>query len=251
MVLGATNFPATVAKYLYRRFTDDIKNQDQIIVYDPSAGFGGRLLGALSAGTDRQLHYIGTDPNPDNWFKDFGISRYEALARFYHRNVCQPYQTTYEFFQLRSQEIQHDTRFKKYRNKFDLVFSSPPYFSAEGYSDDASQSHVEFPNYGEWREGFLRPTLETAVAWLKPGRPLLWNIADTKVGQHYVPLEFDSEDILRDLGMKHETTLKLVLARSPGANRLDSEGIPETKNFCMIKGMYRKFEPIFVFRKLG
>jgi hypothetical protein len=60
LVLGATNFPATVAKYLYERFTDDIKHQDKIVIYDPSAGFGGRLLGALSAGTDRQLHYVET-----------------------------------------------------------------------------------------------------------------------------------------------------------------------------------------------
>lgn len=67
LVLSATNFSPVVAKYLYRRFTDDIKHRDRIVVYDPSAGFGGRLLGALSAGTDRHLHYVGTDPNPDNW----------------------------------------------------------------------------------------------------------------------------------------------------------------------------------------
>jgi hypothetical protein len=66
LVLGTTNFPPRVAKYLHHRFTDDIKDQNRIIVYDPSAGFGGRLLGALAAGTDRQLHYVGTDPNPDN-----------------------------------------------------------------------------------------------------------------------------------------------------------------------------------------
>jgi hypothetical protein len=73
-VLGATNFPPSVAKYLYRRFTDDIKDHDQINIYDSSAGFGGRLLGALSAGTDRQLHYVGTDPNPDNWLEEAGMS---------------------------------------------------------------------------------------------------------------------------------------------------------------------------------
>jgi len=30
---------------------------------------------------------------------------------------------------------------------------------------------------------------------------------------------------------------------------LDAEGVPETKNFCMVNGRYRKYEPIFVFRK--
>jgi hypothetical protein len=249
LVLGATNFPAIVAKYIYRRFTEDIKDQDQIIAYDSSAGFGGRLLGALSAGTDRQLLYVGTDPNSENWLAELGMSRYEALARFYHRNVQQRYQTECEFLDLVSEEIRWDGRFQKYRGKVDLAFTSPPYFGAESYSDDANQSDKKFPTYEKWRDGFLRPTLETAVEWLKPGRPLIWNIADTKIAGTYVPLEDDSVAILEELGMRHETTLKLVLAHSPGANRLDREGVPETKNYCMIRGRYRKYEPIFVFRK--
>ena len=106
-----------------------------------------------------------------------------------------------------------------------------------------------FKTYNEWRDGFLRPTLETTVEWLKPGRPLIWNIADTKDGRIYRPLEDDSMAILEELGMQYETTLKYVLSHSPGANRLDAEGRPETKNYCMIGGRYRKYEPIFVFRK--
>lgn len=248
-MLGATNFPPSVAKYLYQRFTDDIKDQDKIVVYDQSAGFGARLLGALAAGNDRQLHYVGTDPNPDNWLEEAGMSRYEGLARFYRRNVCQARQTTCEFFKLGSEVIRDDRRFKKYRGKLDLVFTSPPYYRAEGYSDDAHQSHVKFTTYDDWRDGFLRPSLETAVEWLKPGRPLIWNIADTTDAGCYWPLEDDSKAILRDLGMEYEGKLKLVLARSPGANRIDKQGLPETKNFCMINGGYRKYEPIFVFRK--
>jgi hypothetical protein len=249
LVLSGNNFPPLVAKYLYRRFTDDIKDQGRIILYDPSAGFGGRLLGALAASTDRRLHYVGTDPNPENCYDEAGMSRYEVLANFYHRNVHPPDQTTHEFFQLGSEVIDSDKRFQKYRGKVDLVFTSPPYFAAEGYSDDPNQSHIKFPTYLAWRDGFLKPTLETAVEWLRPGRYLLWNIADTKMGSRFVPLEFDSKAILDDLGMKYETKLKLVLARSPGANRFDKSGMPETKNFCMIGGQYRKYEPIFVFRK--
>jgi hypothetical protein len=250
LVLSGTNFPPLVAKYLYRRFTEDIKEQERIIVYDPSAGFGGRLLGALSASADRRIHYVGTDPNPDNWLEDVGMSRYEVLARFYHRDVNQAHQTTYEFFKLGS-EVRHDARFKKYQGTLDLVFTSPPYFRAESYSDDENQSDKKFPLYDQWRDGFLRPTFETAVEWLKPGRPLIWNIADTKISGTYAPLEYDSKTILADLGMRYETKLKYVLSHSPGANRLDREGIPETTNFCIIGGSYRKYEPIFVYRKPG
>jgi hypothetical protein len=249
LVLGAVNFPPLVAKYLYRRFTEDVKDQDEIVLYDSSAGFGGRLLGALSAGTDRQLVYVGTDPNSENWLEGLGMSRYEVLARFYHHNVQQLHQTRCNFFSLCSEDMRWDRRFKKYRGKVDLFFTSPPYFRAESYSDDENQSDKKFPTYDQWRDGFLRPTLETAVEWLKPGRPLLWNIADTKDSGSYVPLEDDSVAILEELGMEYEAMLKFVLAHSPGAHRLDREGIPETKNFCMIKGRHRKYEPIFVFRK--
>jgi DNA modification methylase len=99
--------------------------------------------------------------------------------------VCQAHQTTYEFFQLGSEVIRDDRRFKKYKGKLDLVFTSPPYYRAEGYSEDEHQSNVKFTTYDKWRDGFLRPTLETAVEWLRPGRPLIWNIADTKEGQRY------------------------------------------------------------------
>jgi hypothetical protein len=179
------------------------------------------------------------------------MSRYEVLARFYHRNVAQARQTTYEFFREGSEEIRKHSQFKKYRGKLDLVFTSPPYFAAESYSDDENQSDKKFPIYEGWRDGFLRPTLQTAVEWLRPGRPLIWNIADVKIGGGYFLLEYDSKGILEELGMRYETKLKLVLAHSPGANRVDREGIPETKNFCMIRGSYRKYEPIFVFRKPG
>ena len=140
LVLGATNFSPVVAKYLYRRFSEDIKDQKQIIIYNSSAGFGGRLLGALSAGTDRQLLYVGTDPNPDNWLNELGMSRYEALARFYRRNVQQAHQTECEFFDLCSEDIRWDRRFKKYHGKVDIAFTSPPYYRAESYSDDENQS---------------------------------------------------------------------------------------------------------------
>jgi hypothetical protein len=179
------------------------------------------------------------------------MSRYEVLASFYKRNVHPPHQTTYEFFQLGSEVIASEKGFQKYRGKVDLVFTSPPYFAAEGYSDDPNQSHIKFPEYDNWRKGFLRPTLETAVDWLRPGRYLLWDIADVKIGGDYKSLEFDSKAILADLGMKYQAKLKLVLAHSPGANRVDKSGIPETKNFCMIDGQYRKYEPIFVFKKPG
>ena len=62
----AVNFPPLTAKFLYERFTEHFKAQEQINIYDPSSGWGGRLLGAMSVDDNRNIHYIGTDPNTDH-----------------------------------------------------------------------------------------------------------------------------------------------------------------------------------------
>ena len=78
----AVNFPPLTAKLLYEKFTNHIENQEQKFhIYDPSAGWGGRILGAMSS--RKKIHYVGTDPNPDNFLDEEGISRYEYMAKFY------------------------------------------------------------------------------------------------------------------------------------------------------------------------
>ncbi len=48
IVQQAVNFPPVISKYIYKTYTEHLKHQDRIVIYDPSSGFGGRLLGALS-----------------------------------------------------------------------------------------------------------------------------------------------------------------------------------------------------------
>jgi len=249
-VFPATNFPPVVAKYVYQKYTNKIRKQKRIVIYDPSAGWGGRLLGACAAGDDRQIHYVGTDPNMDNFIDDLGISRYEYLAEFYQRNVPQQNHITYDFYQSGSEEIHRIRRFQKYKGKVDLVFTSPPYFDAEGYSTDETQSSVKFPEYDLWRDGFLQPTLETCCKYLRVGGYLLWNIADVKKGTSMLPLEADTIEILTSLGMKYVDRQKFVLQTAPGSGRVSwVHRMPQTKNFVSLGGKYRKYEPIFVFRK--
>jgi hypothetical protein len=247
----AVNFPPMIAKYLYEKYTKHCKDQKVINLYDPSAGWGGRIVGAMTVLDDRHINYIGTDPNTDNFIPELGITRYEYLANFVNNSLMrygyEPH--SYQVFQLGSEVIGSDPRFKKYKGKLDLVFTSPPYFNREGYSDDDTQSLKKFPVYEDWRKGFLEPTLKTAYSYLKKDRYLLWNIADIKVGDQYYPLEQDSKDILKKLGAEFVGVEKMVLANMPGANRIGDDGTPTCKNFCKVNGKYHKTELIFVFRK--
>lgn len=247
----AVNFPPMIAKYLYEKYTDHCKGQDVINIYDPSSGWGGRIAGAMTVMDDRHIHYIGTDPNTDNVIDELGITRYEYLAEFINEALqkfgYEPH--TYDVYRLGSEVIGKDKKFKKYKGKLDLVFTSPPYFNREGYSEDETQSLKKFPFYDGWRDGFLRPTLETAYGFLKPDRYLLWNIADIKVGSQYYPLEKDSREILESLGAEFVGVEKMVLANMPGANRVGEDGKPTCKNFCKVNNKWHKTELVFVFRK--
>ena len=237
----AVNFPALTARFLYEHFTEHIKGD--VIVYDPSSGWGGRILGAMC--TNRKLHYIGTDPNPDN------VGRYENVAKFYNTHCVQDNQfwgdrekNTYSVFTNGSEEIYNEPNFKKYEGQVDFVFTSPPYFNREQYSQDENQSFKKFSAYEDWRDNFLKPTLTTAYKMLKDDRYICWNIADIKVGSDkFIPLEQDSIDILEDLGCTYEGKLKMLMTKMIGLN--PTQG----KNSVEIDGNYFKFEPILVFKK--
>lgn len=288
----AVNFPPLTARYLYEKYTSHLGTRVSstgdtlpIIVYDPSAGWGGRLLGAMSVHTNANLLYVGTDPNTDHNIPG-GKTKYHDIAGFFNRHVRESgslfpsHGHAYHIFQSGSEEISKLDDFRRYRESVDMVFTSPPYFAKEVYSEDPEQSCHKFSEYETWRAGFLEPTLTTAVEWLRPGGYLLWNIADAVFAGKMLPLEQDSKDILEKLGMEFVGVEKMTLAQMPGGNRTEETGETEDfventlggavtttvakvkgkmKNFCMIrpvanksqsqKSMMLKYEPIFVYRK--
>lgn len=253
----AVNFPALTAKWIYENYTSHIEQDEPLHIYDSSAGWGGRIIGAMSS--RKNTHYIGTDPNPDNFIPELGITRYEYVAKFYNENCVDDYSetltkffqiekqgNTYELFQDGSELIHENPRFQKYEGKLDLSFTSPPYFNREQYSQDENQSFIAYGEYDDWRDNFLRPTLTTIYNYMKNDRYILWNIADIKIGKDtYYPLEQDSIDILEELGCEYKGRLKMLMTRMVGLDPTKS-GI---KNSVKHNGKAYKFEPIFVFHK--
>jgi len=253
----AVNFPALTAKWIYENYTKHIKQTEPLHIYDSSSGWGGRIIGAMSS--RKKIHYVGTDPNPDTFIPELGISRYEYVAKFYNDNCVDDYSdaltnffeverqgNTYELFQDGSELIHNNPRFQKYKGKLDIAFTSPPYFNREQYSQDENQSFKAYGEYEDWRDNFLRPTLTTIYEYLKNDRFILWNIASIKIGKStYYPLEQDSIDILKGLGCEYKGKLKMLMTRMVGLDPSKS-GI---KNAVEFEGKQYKYEPIFVFKK--
>ena len=253
----AVNFPALTAKWIYENYTSHIDTDEPLHIYDSSAGWGGRIRGARSS--RKKTHQIGTDPNPENFIDELGITRYEYVANFYNKNCVDDFSdkltsffdvksqsNTFEIFQDGSELIQNNPEFQKYKGKLDISFTSPPYFNREQYSQDEKQSFRAYGEYEDWRDNFLKPTLTTIYEYLKNDRYILWNIADIKIGEStYYPLEQDSIDILEELGCEYKGRLKMLMTRMVGLDPSKS-GI---KNAVEYDGKSYKFEPIFVFHK--
>ena len=227
---AAVNFPPLTAKFIYERYLHKLGTQ-KAIIWDPSAGWGGRILGAMGISRDFQVHYIGTDPNTDHNTNN-NRTKYHELADFYNqvrigqrrtakKRRLPKFINSYAIFQCGSEEMHKQPDFQKYKGKVDLVFTSPPYFAKEVYSEDAGQSANKFSDYKSWRDNFLQPTLENAVQWLRPGGYLIWNIANIQLSGKTLRLENDSCDILRSLGMNRVEVLKMRLAKTPGGNRTE------------------------------
>ena len=248
------NFPPTTAKFLYEKYTEHIQ-KDVINIYDPSAGWGGRILGAMSL--PKRVHYIGTDPNMDNFISGPNITRYGYLADFYNNNCIDSTndnfnkffesndnKNTYDIYSLGSEIIHLYPDFQKYKGKLDFVFTSPPYFNRERYGDSDGQSYIQYPEYEDWKDNFLKPTLKTAVEYLANDRYLAWNIASIKIGKdEYLPLQEDSRKALEDLGMEYIGYYKMLMTKMIGIRP------KEVLNCVEINGVWYKHEPIYVYHK--
>lgn len=255
----AVNFPALTAKYLYELFTKHINQDEPLNIYDSSSGWGGRIIGAMSS--RKKILYIGTDPNPDNFIPELGITRYEYVADFYNKNCVDDFSETFgKFFEVTKQsntfeiftdgsELIHlNPNFQKYKGKLDFAFTSPPYFARERYGpDDAiAQSWHKFSQYEDWRDGFLYPTIKIIVEYLKNERFAAWNIADIKVGANtYYPLEQDSINAFELYGMEYKGKFKMLMTRMIGLDPTKS-GI---KNSVKHNNNTYKYEPIFILYK--
>ena len=153
-------FKPNVAKVLY----DKLGSEN---ILDFSAGWGDRLAGFYASETSE--YYLGIDPRKENH------PIYEEQAEFYHKHMTVfEVQKKCDFIESPAEEVD----FMGYKDFFDTVFTSPPYFNVERYSYDETQSWVRHKEINEWNENFLQKTLKNLWCSVKSGGYLLVNISD-------------------------------------------------------------------------
>jgi hypothetical protein len=251
-----TNFPPLTARLIYEKYLGEIENQKQFTIYDPCAGWGGRLIGALSS--KMKIHYVGIDPNNMEYY-DVPVkgllggtkkvnrelfSSYDELGDFYNKH-CNG-KNTFEVIGDIAEETITKPYMKKYIGECDLVFTSPPYFDREQYSEDDSQSMNRYKTYDKWKEKFLRKLIESSYEFLKDNRYMIINIADIKRGESdYIPMEQDTISLAIGCGFWYFGKMEMVMSRMIGVNP------SKVKNTFFDEDDKKdyKTEPILVFKK--
>ena len=193
----ASQFKPSIAKYIYNRFAHEGT------VLDFSSGWGDRLAG-FSASTAK--HYIGIDPN-------------KALHPCYDKqmfayNPCKSYLT-----------IPFPAETITLADKFDLIFTSPPYFNIEKYTQDADQSFKKFKKLDAWLEGFLFESIRCFWTNLNEGGHMIINISDVYSNHTINHICDPMNDYISKLkGAEYQGALGLRMAKRPNTNA-DKEGI--------------------------
>jgi len=218
-----------------------------VVVLDPCAGWGGRLLGTLAIPRTAPVRYVGVDPN--------GVmqSAYERLTfriTHYLRNESSLGKRDASVAQLPFEDWLTTAEAKRLRGKVDIAITSPPYgIGTEIYQveDDIpqhkrTQSANRYTTYEAWIDGFLRPMCDGVAVMLTPGGVFVLNIANVRAKAPR--LEDHANTLLKDAGLVREKDLwKLAMARAVGTQAKDP------KHTVIVDGVAYRYEPCFVWRK--
>jgi hypothetical protein len=203
-----SNFRPTIARAIVERYS----NVDQQVV-DFSSGFSGRLLGCVAA----RRRYIGIDPSFDQVHGGVALTSTLRRVGAPDVDVCLhqgPAEDVLTSFMTASAQ---------------LIFSSPPYFDRELYSNEPSQSYVRFPKYSDWKKHFLEVVILESARILKRGGYLVINVSNVKGYK----IADDTLEIASSI-LRPFARYSLCLARKP---------------YLGTRKTQFKYEPVFVFRK--
>ena len=213
---AVSNFKPSAAAAIFDKYLPETGG----VVFDPSAGFGGRFLGALAC--RKVKRYVACDPATETFT---GLRKMENELLPTARNLRR--RMGFELWHCGSEGMRPNLQ----HSSVDCVLWSPPYFDTEKYSTERTQSYLKFPTRESWLEGFIGATLDNVAHALKPEGVLAVNIAD-------VPTFPDLEKAF------------LALAESKGWKRVETLHIELSPMWGTREPGYEpKLEPIFILRR--
>ena len=203
----ASQFKPNVAKSIYANF-----NSKRVL--DFSSGWGDRLAGFCA--TPHTELYFGIDPN-------------HAVQEGYKKQIdAYNVDKTFEFVESPAEDVEIPI------NEFDTVFTSPPYFNVERYTQEGNQSWKKYKKLDSWLEEFLFVVLEKAWYGLKKDGHMIINISDVYSGHRVNKICDPMNDFIKKLGGTFVNGMGMKMAKRPNS-KSHADGI--------------FVEPVWVWRK--
>lgn len=166
-VYKAGNFSPVIAKYIY-----DLYTKDGETVFDFSAGFGGRMLGAMTS--RRRIHYVGIEPYVPTYAGLCNLYDFFQTNSYVAHNSCEIYNSNIEEFIVPEELI----------GNVSLCFSSPPFYDLELYTTEdnpgaKTQASYMYKTKEDFMKGFFGAVVEKSHKMLKNNGLLVINIKDS------------------------------------------------------------------------
>jgi 16S rRNA G966 N2-methylase RsmD len=190
------NYPPATAKCVYDNYLPDLGGH----VLDPSAGYSGRLLGAYYS--KRVLSYTGLEPAK---LTLEGSQKILSLLKSFSPEIEKP-------MNLHQQGAEEWKPLDK-KGFFDLIFTSPPYFNHEWYSEEESQVCNFCKNLKDY-ENWIKSCLDNWRFLLKPSGKIIIQVSDPMTQSNTrLPIIKQWETAIENKGVKY---LDRLTYESPG-----------------------------------
>ena len=161
-------FQPYLARDIYKDYC-----KDGYKILNPCAGWGGRLLGIASC-LFTDIEYVETDPSTETYSGLVKLKKFLNLG------------DNYKQYNLPFEDLEVE------ENYFDFVFTSPPYFDTERYSDEETQSFKKNNTYDLWRTNFLYVMIDKILYCMKPDAVCMLNVGNKKY-----PISKDIKEYLK------------------------------------------------------
>jgi DNA modification methylase len=175
------------------------------VYFDPFAGWGDRMLGALAS--QKVGKYIGVDSNPNLY------AGYQKILQDFD-----PKHTRAQFINCPIEDYVIDS------NSVDFILTSPPYYDYETY-DVEKPKPAYYKSYQTWFAQWMGPVLCRLERILKPGGILILYVGST----HRCPSFPD--DVLKSVKMPLLTEIKRINAARLGRTFVFQKGLPVQSDF--------------------
>lgn len=201
----ASIFPPEVIGSIIRHDLDMAKS-----LFCPVVGWSSYLLGFVLSRCAG--HFVGVDANPKN---------VAVLHKLAYEGLRLPVSNV-QILQGKTETVD-PSQLQIPSGGFEGIFFSPPYYNRERYFG-ADQSHLSFPNYNAWKEGFYGPLFVLCAQVIDPkkGRMAVV-VSDQTVDRDFYPLVMDTILLASRAGFKFISYRYLTIAGARSARKISKE----------------------------